>query len=220
MAAIEQMINNVDTKNQSGYVLEYRQRILSKARVQVNNGAIVLNIGCGEGWDNIDFAQNAKLAVGIDIEPSYVWNNIENDKIKFIKSDAQMLPFKSNSFDVIFIKDVLHHLDSPSAVLEEIQRITKNNGIMYFIEANRYNPISYLHMTLMRGHNHLSQKCFKRLVSGLAKDCELIYTETHVFPFRSSAVRKTLNEIEDLLERVVCLRKFLSYNIAVVKKEA
>lgn len=73
-----------------------------------------LDIGCGE-WKQKD-------TVGVDIEKG------ENDLI----ADAHFLPFRSHSFDNVFMIEVLEHLHSPFIALMEVRRVIKSSGTLKF----------------------------------------------------------------------------------------
>lgn len=60
-------------------------------------------------------------------------------KPKFHIMDAHSLDFEENSFDVVFGKAILHHLDYAVA-LDEIKRVLKPGGIMVFMEPLDINP--------------------------------------------------------------------------------
>ncbi len=88
-----------------------------------------LNLGCGddykEGWINVDFRDNIKTDVKHDL-----------NKIPY--------PFKENSINVIFMKQVLEHLDHPIKILKELIRICKNGAkiMIYAPHATSYAHIS------------------------------------------------------------------------------
>ena len=60
-----------------------------------------------------------------------------------ITCDAQMLPFKSNSFDNIVAVDVLHHIENPSYFFEEAERVLTKNGKFVLLEP-AITPISWV----------------------------------------------------------------------------
>lgn len=74
----------------------------------------VLEIGCGSG----ELSQYLKNYNGIDIS---------KNSCKSIIGDAHELPFKSDSFDLILLLDLLEHTDD-KLVMEEVYRIIKPNG--------------------------------------------------------------------------------------------
>lgn len=57
--------------------------------------------------------------------------------------DAHKLDFPDASFDVVFGKAILHHLDYAVA-LDEIARVLKPGGVMVFMEPLDFNPLMKL----------------------------------------------------------------------------
>ena len=54
---------------------------------------------------------------------------------------------------------------SAGTALAEYRRVLKPGGSALIVEANRYNPIFYPHMTLALGHEHFTRRRFRALVS-------------------------------------------------------
>lgn len=57
--------------------------------------------------------------------------------------DAHKLDFPDASFDVVFGKAILHHLDYAVA-LDEIERVLKPGGVMVFMEPLDMNPVGWI----------------------------------------------------------------------------
>ena len=53
---------------------------------------------------------------------------LPKEKSKVILADAQFLPFKEKTFDLIFAREVLEHLINPDKFLSEIKRTLKYRG--------------------------------------------------------------------------------------------
>lgn len=93
-----------------------------------------IEIGCGEGLSTKRI--NSFLPKNINLEASeYVEHQIpfakkNNPGLKVTQESIYELKHKKDSFDVVFLLEVLEHLDFPDQGLAELQRVTKNNGYM------------------------------------------------------------------------------------------
>ena len=74
--------------------------------------------------------------------------------LNYIQADVTALPISSNMFDLIFAKDLLHHLNKPTRALREFKRVLKKNASLIIVEADRANPFMSLYIRL--GHNHFT----------------------------------------------------------------
>ena len=96
--------------------------ILKRKRIQR-----FLDIGCAEGHYVISMAKKGCFSIGIDISLPKVKRaearNIE--KTKFLLADAEDLPFKANSFDIVLMTELLEHLLYPLKALKEAKRVSK-----------------------------------------------------------------------------------------------
>ena len=94
----------------------------------------ILEVGCGQGAFMATIAVNLKefKGFGIDISKNAIKNaKKSHQKIVYLVSDAQNIPFKDKYFDVIIVIDVLEHLDDVRGTLKEIKRILKNDGVFH-----------------------------------------------------------------------------------------
>ena len=99
----------------------------------------ILDIGCGRG-ELIRYAINkGAIATGIDYSKSaikYAKNTIKNaigkhkEQSKVLKMDAKKLDFQNESFDMIFLLDIVEHLHDweLEECLKEVNRVLKKNG--------------------------------------------------------------------------------------------
>jgi ubiquinone/menaquinone biosynthesis C-methylase UbiE len=201
-------------------VLEYRQRILSKIseHVAITGRETVADIGCGDGGVCELLSVNVDKIVGIVVEPNFNWQKTKNAKIGFSVADVCNLPFPDKSFELVYEKDVLHHVEDKIKASREILRITKPGGFIICIEGNRYNPIFYFHMTLMKGHDHFTKSFFKQLMGTFSKRVEFFSVESRVYPMKKRSLLKMLHYFENLVEVIPLVRDFSCYNIAIIEK--
>jgi ubiquinone/menaquinone biosynthesis C-methylase UbiE len=199
-------------------VTEQKKRFLKKLGLTNIKGQKVLDIGCGDGGDALIFANMEADVIGVDITPHPNWHQLERHNLAFKIADACNLPFSSETFDIVFEKDMLHHIKNPQKALAEIKRVTKKGGQIIIIEANRYNLILYFHMTLMKRHQHFSRSYFKNLVRDYFGNIKLMTIESHVYPVKYYGIVKVIHSIENFLEKIPMVSNFLSYNITIVEK--
>ena len=114
---------------------------------------------------------------------------------------------------------MLHHIKSHQKALKEITRVTRRGRIVIFIEANRYNPILYFHMTLMKHHEHFTRNFFESLITSAFRKCYFTSIESHVFPLKAKSILKFIHIFEDLLGKIPFFKDYLSYNIAIAKNK-
>lgn len=93
----------------------------------------ILDLGCGDGLDMIILKQRGfGKIIGIDNSKKFI-KICKKKGLNVQFASAYYLPFKNDSFDIVYINSVLHHLDLKK-VLSEIKRILKPSGWLCFIE--------------------------------------------------------------------------------------
>ena len=82
----------------------------------------ILDVGCGSGIYQDITTQRGE--VNFDIEKP-------KHKIKrFVLGNAEILPFKNNSFEKSLFIDVIEHVNNPCYCLKELKRVTKHKIIV------------------------------------------------------------------------------------------
>lgn len=106
----------------------------------------ILDTGCGFGAVAIELAKefpDIEIA-GIDLgEPllqlgqSLAGKAGVADRIAFSKGDVHELDFESNSFDVVVNTFMVHIVDAPVSMLNEMERVAKNQGRIMITDLRR-----------------------------------------------------------------------------------
>ena len=93
-------------------------------------GERVLEIGCGTGCDLLQFAMHGAQAVGVDITSEHLRLAIQRvgQMAEVQQAEAVDLPFPDQSFDYVYSHGVLHHIEEPRRVVEEIFRVLRPGG--------------------------------------------------------------------------------------------
>lgn len=142
-------------------------------------GGTILDLGCGDGSIARLIAERSPKTkiVGVDLEAHDQWKYRRPANLQFRTASIYDLPFKPGSFDTVIMKDVLHHLPDPDKVLLGVAKLAKKNVLI--VEANRYNPISYVRMVKIARHEHFSRRKLKKITG---RPLRHVTVETHVWP--------------------------------------
>ncbi len=109
-----------------------------KNNLDLSKDTKVLEVGAGSGYFSY-YLQDYCNLLATDVNESILsLNPAKNKKV----CDGNKLPFKNNFFDVVVAFDILHHVDHPNKVLNEMIRVSKKNLII--IEPNADNFIQKL----------------------------------------------------------------------------
>ncbi|MCM8782061.1 MAG: class I SAM-dependent methyltransferase, partial [Candidatus Omnitrophica bacterium] len=99
----------------------------------VNGGNLVLEIGCGLGSDSRYMAKKGLNVISLDLSFNNVSLTLKGASrlglnIKGVCADAENLPFKDESFDLVYSFGVLHHTPDTQKAIDEIYRVLKPGG--------------------------------------------------------------------------------------------
>lgn len=118
------------SKRYSGLGLRYHEHCIRNLVGELNGKT--LDVGCGTGIMASLFPN--RNIVGVD--PSGEMLQYYKGS-RFIQCFADKTPFGDSTFDNIVCRSVLHHVESPDAVLKECFRVLKPGGHIYIWETNK-----------------------------------------------------------------------------------
>jgi len=103
----------------------------------VRAGEKALDVGCGTGVVAVTAARLGAQATGLDLTPALLEKARENAQvagvsIEFIEGDAESLPFKDASFDVVLSQFGHMFAPRPAVVTAEMLRVLKPGGRIAF----------------------------------------------------------------------------------------
>lgn len=93
-----------------------------------------LSVGIGKG----DFESKLKYKqiYGVDISKEMIKIcKTNNPKFKLMVRDAEKLPYKNNSFDIVFERNYLRNFVNPTNAFKEMYRVLKKGGQLVIIES-------------------------------------------------------------------------------------
>ena len=109
------------------------EQLIRKYFLYSAKGLNILDIGaglCKYYPDNVVCSENKYFACDLTDELKEL---IENRGIKFFKGDMvkDKLKFTENSFDIIICSHVIEHIQEPSNILNEIEKLLKKKGVLF-----------------------------------------------------------------------------------------
>ena len=181
------------------------------------NGLKVLNVGCQMCIDSYLLVKEYNCNVySLDIEPAtlIIADDILNKNkltTPLLCADGEWLPFKNETFDMVFCRQTLHHFPNIERGLEEFFRVTKINGLVVVVD----EPIT----------GYFRQKITKLLPGFLKEGLKnMLYdehgtvvedlhekTESGAGLLSHSHIKSTLN-----LEKVISVLKKFTSNFSVL----
>ncbi|MCL4868295.1 MAG: methyltransferase domain-containing protein [Anaerolineae bacterium] len=112
---------------------------VEKEVMQRPRSQMILDLGCAAGWNMSRFRQYGRHPVGLDVVPDRVKLAAHHGPVA-IASGLQ-LPFAAETFDVIYIQHVLHHIGDVPQALAEVYRCLKPGGSFFLIETSEDSPL-------------------------------------------------------------------------------
>ena len=128
------------------------QDLVSDSGITERKKVEAIELGCGEGFSTIRLREmlpkNVNLQASEYVDALVPKAKKNNPGVKFTKESVYETKHNDNQFDLIFLLEVLEHLDYPAEALAEIARILKPDG--YLILGVPREPI-WCTLNMLRG---------------------------------------------------------------------
>ena len=158
---------------------EGRRQIL-RQEIDNKSNLKILDIGCGTG-ETLSFLNNHLShpdLYGVDSSSVAVEYAKSRGHKQILKVEADMLPFKDDTFDYVLLLDVLEHIKDDSSVLSEAKRVLKRNGkIIMTVPALQF---LWSEHDAQQGHY---RRYVRRKVKSLAKKTKMTIEKISYFNF-------------------------------------
>ena len=122
---IRELVNN--------YLRRFKVNKINPKKIFKNKKC--LDAGCGFGRGTLFMLSNsAKFVTALDISENNIETARKNIKkfgfknFKILKKNISKLPFKDETFDVVWCYGVIHHAKNTDKCLKELTRVLKKNG--------------------------------------------------------------------------------------------
>lgn len=132
---LEEHIRFAKTSSQEGrYLIEHLNHLDENSKYRKNVLDIGSGWGCFQAWQ---FAKRGYNVTAIELCPEFIFasDNVARDcYFERIVADCTILPFRDQSFDIVFCKETMHHIDDPLLLLNEMWRVCSPNGLIVIKE--------------------------------------------------------------------------------------
>lgn len=224
-------------RTQNPYIKKIEFGLIKKA-FQDCQGKNILEIGSGEGANLFYLKKYFTDLTGLDIsQEKLAIARREIPQAKFLEGEAKKLPFQDNTFDVVLMRDVLHHLGGQNQKIMAIQgmkRVCRQEGKIVIVEPNVLNIINFFQMLLQKEEKGIRESKVKEIKKILSEsglnNFKIEYSEPlpidrlvlHYrfgFPWLSHIffIRFLLN-LFNLLYRILIPKRFWAYLIFKAEK--
>jgi ubiquinone/menaquinone biosynthesis C-methylase UbiE len=125
-------------------------------------GKHLLEIGCGMGYDSLEFLKRGVKVTATDLTPNAVAMTIQHFNVENVKAEdvrtanALELPFEDNTFDAVWSNGVLHATGDTRRAIAEARRVLKPGGramISHF-----YRKPSWMYLLHHLGRENIEYK--------------------------------------------------------------
>ncbi|WP_123535532.1 methyltransferase domain-containing protein [Halosimplex salinum] len=144
--------------------------------LDIEDGDRVLDVGCGTGFGTEGILQHTGNVHGLDQsvhQMEKAWAKLgKHDPVRFYRGDAQRLPFKDDTFDVVWSSGSIEYWPDPVEALAECRRVTEPGG-----------------QVLIVGPNYPSRAIFQKLADAFmlfydAEEADRMFSEAGFEEFR------------------------------------
>jgi len=124
------------------------QKIEEVRKNETEQSPKVLDLGCGDGNSAVFFRKHFTGCEYFGLDTSKESVSLAKKRklpcAAFSQYNGFDIPFPDNTFDIVFIACVLHHIDAKQheKILIDVKRVLKPGGRLYIFEHNPLNPVT------------------------------------------------------------------------------
>jgi cyclopropane fatty-acyl-phospholipid synthase-like methyltransferase len=182
-------VNPIHVKN----IREYELQLIIPF---LKNKGKLLEIGSGAGWQARILAN-----IGFEVTAIELQDSICNRKMEYpvVCYDGFHMPFRENTFDVIFSSNVLEHISHIEHFQSEVQRVLKPSGISIHIMPSPtwrfWTNCTYYFHAIKKSVEFLLYTANSGPIQDIKKKREKYWTIRYIFPTSHGPNGTSIKEI-------------------------
>jgi ubiquinone/menaquinone biosynthesis C-methylase UbiE len=134
----------------------YSPWLKDEVKFEQFTGKYILEVGGGLGTDHVQFAKAGAKTFDLDLakehlrlsKERFAQNNLSGN---FIYGDAELSPFRNNSFDTVYSFGVLHHTPDTQKSIEEVRRVLKPSGEVMIMLYYKHSYFYWFSLFFVKG---------------------------------------------------------------------
>lgn len=148
-------------------------------------GKRVCEVGCGNGYLLSRYAEHGAIVTGVDLTERAVELSRRRFELyglpgTFVQGNAEQLPLRDGSFDLVLSMGVLHHVPDIHRAVSEIRRVVEPGGtflmMVYHRNSAAYRLVFPLEVTLRKVNRGKSLQDMVNQVDGLGNPLGRVYS--------------------------------------------
>ena len=134
------MLDEAHRRTKAGKIVSVLHHFLGRADLL---GLTAVDIGCSAGFIADELAADRARTIGLDIDtPGLMKARARfGDHVRFLGGSGDRLPIADDSIDVVVFNHIYEHVVDADAVLREVHRTLKPDGVAYLGLANKFQLI-------------------------------------------------------------------------------
>jgi ubiquinone/menaquinone biosynthesis C-methylase UbiE len=127
-------------RRKAAKILAVLAHVLGRSDDAPLTGLTVADIGCSQGYiaDELALAGATRVyGVDIDVPGLSVAHGRFGERVRFVCAAGERLPFADSSLDVAVLNHIYEHVVDADAVIADLHRVLKPEGVLYLGLGNR-----------------------------------------------------------------------------------
>jgi 2-polyprenyl-3-methyl-5-hydroxy-6-metoxy-1,4-benzoquinol methylase len=135
-----EMLNEESRLKKAAKIIAVLQHFLGRENL---DGLKTLDIGCSTGFISDALHKAGATVTGLDIdEPGLIAARARcGDKVDFVYAGGEDIPAPPQSFDIVIFNQIYEHVVDADAVMKDIRRVLRPDGVVYLGLGNRLTII-------------------------------------------------------------------------------